>query len=162
METEAYMGPTDIASHSTHGPTSRAEPMFGEPGHAYVYFTYGMHHCMNIVTEPAGSGTAVLIRGIEPLEGANTMRSLRQRKTGKELGERDLTNGPGKLCQALGIDTRFNKADLAGNEIWLEEGTAVSSHKIATTARVGIREGREHPWRFYLKGSGFVSKHPNY
>ena len=129
--------------------------MFGEPGHAYVYFTYGMHYCLNCVTEPAGSGTAVLIRALEPEEGLAQMRRNRHRHD-------ELTNGPAKLCQALAIDRILNRADLLGDSIWLEPGTPVPSGRIKRTARVGIARGREHPWRFYDSASGFVSAHPRY
>ena len=131
--------------------------MFGEPGHAYVYFTYGMHYCMNIVTEPAGSGTAVLIRAIEPVEGINTMHRLR-----KDPPEPELTNGPAKLCQAMDIAQQLNRQDLLGDKLWIEDGIKVAKPAIKSSARVGIRRGREHQWRFYLNGSPFVSRHPNY
>lgn len=158
VETEAYMGPTDVASHARYGEASRAAPMFGDPGHAYVYFTYGMHYCLNVVTEPAGSGTAVLIRAIEPDEGIAVIR--RNRPTG--VAERELTNGPAKLCQALRVDKRLDETDLLGEALWLERGRAVSKSAIKASARVGIRHGREHQWRFYLAGNPHVSRHPNY
>lgn len=158
VETEAYMGPADVASHARHGATSRAAPMFGEPGHAYIYFTYGMHYCMNCVTEPAGSGTGVLIRALEPAEGVELMR----RNRGAHLPDHDLTNGPAKLCQALDLDKRLNRADLLGDTLWIEDAPAVPPRKIGKSARVGIRRGREHQWRFYRKDSPFVSAHPNY
>lgn len=158
------MGPTDIASHARHGLESRAAPMFGEPGHAYVYFTYGMHYCMNCVTEPAGSGTAVLIRAVEPEEGVALMRRNRKRRSVhlKELSDHDLTNGPAKLCQALAIDRQTNTADLLGSEIWIEADLSVPKSRIKRTARVGIARGREHQWRFYDSASSFVSAHPKY
>lgn len=158
------MGPQDVASHARHGAESKAAPMFGEPGRAYVYFTYGMHYCMNCVTEPAGSGTGVLIRALEPDEGVQTMR--RNRRSGsvhlKELPDHELTNGPAKLCQALAIDRRQNTADLLGDSIWIEAGIPIPRSRIKQTARVGIRQGREHPWRFYDSASSFVSAHPKY
>ena len=135
--------------------------MFGPAGHAYVYFTYGMHYCMNVVTEPPGSGTAVLIRALEPDEGKTVM--LRNRRKGNaNVTESILTDGPGKLCQALGIDKRLNEADLTGSAIWIERGAKVPASDIASSARVGIQRGREHQWRFYIKDSSFVSAHPNY
>lgn len=158
VETEAYMGPKDVASHSKHGPESRAAPMFGDPGHAYVYFTYGMHHCINVVTEPAGSGTAVLIRALEPADGLPAMR----RNRGPNIDDRNLTNGPGKLCQALGITRGLNLADLLGDSLWIEEAPAVSPRKIKSSARVGISRGREHSWRFYVDENPYVSAHPRY
>ena len=164
VETEAYRGPTDVASHAVHGPESKAAPMFGEPGHAYVYFTYGMHYCMNCVTEPAGSGTGVLIRALEPEEGTDLMRRNRKRVSAhvKELPEAELTSGPAKLCQALQIDRGLNREDLLGDTLWVEDAPSVPRGRIKRTARVGIRQGREHQWRFYLDGSPHVSAHPNY
>lgn len=156
-ETEAYLGPADVASHARHGPVSRAAPMFGDPGHAYVYFTYGMHYCLNVVTEPAGSGTAVLLRAVEPIEGVALMRRRRG-----NVPEQELTNGPAKLCQALAIDRRLNKENLLGRRLWIEEAASVSPTKVGRTPRIGIRQGRAHLWRFYLKGNSFVSKHPPY
>ncbi len=158
VETEAYMGPADVASHSRHGAESKAAPMFGEPGHAYVYFTYGMHYCLNVVTEPAGSGTAVLIRAVEPDEGIAAMR----RNRGRDFTDHELTNGPAKLCQALAVDKRLNETDLLGDALWVEAGAPASRSRVSRTARVGIRRGREHPWRFYDSESSFVSAHPKY
>lgn len=163
VETEAYLGPADVASHASHGPASRAAPMFGPPGHAYIYFTYGMHYCMNVVTEGKDSGTAVLLRAIEPLEGIAAMRRLREQRSGRvAIPEVQLTNGPGKLCQALGLDKTLNEADLGGEIVWIERGESGPARRIATTARIGISNGREHPWRFYDTASRFVSRHPNY
>jgi DNA-3-methyladenine glycosylase len=164
VETEAYMGPEDVASHARHGEDSKAAPMFGEPGHAYVYFTYGIHYCMNCVTEPKGSGTGVLLRALEPAEGAGAMRRNRYRRSVhlKDAPDQELTNGPAKLCQALNLDKRLNREDLLGDTLWLEDAPAVPSHKVERSARVGIRRGREHQWRFYLKDSPFVSAHPRY
>ena len=158
VETEAYRGPADVASHARHGAESKAAPMFGEPGHAYVYFTYGMHYCMNVVTEPAGSGTAVLIRALEPDEGVAAMR----RNRGGDFPDHELTNGPAKLCQALAVDRALNREDLLGDRLWIEAGQPVPARRIKQTARVGIRRGREHPWRFYDSASRFVSAHPRY
>lgn len=156
VETEAYRGPTDVASHAQRGPKSKAAPMFGEPGFAYVYFTYGMHYCMNCVTEPAGSGTAVLLRALEPLKGIETMR----RQRGPRVDDVNLTNGPAKLCQALEIGRTENALDLTGNTLWLEDGPV--PQRIETSARVGINRGREHQWRFYNPDSQYVSAHPRY
>lgn len=156
VETEAYRGPIDVVSHAVHGPESKAAPMFGEPGHAYVYFTYGMHYCMNVVTEPTGSGTAVLIRALEADEGIEIMRRNRQRS------DTELTNGPAKLCQALDIDKQLNREDLLGNKLWIEDGQTVPKSAIKQTARVGISQGREHQWRYYVEGNSNVSAHPKY
>lgn len=160
-ETEAYMGPTDVASHAKHGPASRAAPMFGEPGHAYVYFTYGMYHCFNTVTEAVGSGTGVLIRAIEPTEGIATMQRLRQLSE-TVIPEHKLTNGPGKLCQALAITRELNGVDLLGSELWIEQAEPIVDEAARQTARVGISQGREHQWRFYIANSRFISAHPKY
>lgn len=156
VETEAYRGPTDVASHARYGPGSKAAAMFGEPGHAYVYFTYGMHYCMNCVTEPAGSGTGVLIRALDPDEGIDVARKRRKRP------DAELMNGPAKLCQALGIDTKLNRTDLRGPRLWIEVGERLPHSKIKRTARVGISRGREHLWRFYVDGNPNVSAHPRY
>jgi DNA-3-methyladenine glycosylase len=163
VETEAYLGPTDVASHARHGPASKAAPMFGEPGHAYIYFTYGMHYCLNCVTEPVGSGTAVLLRALEPLEGIDVMRKFRQaRNPERQLPEVQLTNGPGKMCQALALDTATNGTDLLGNKLWIEDSPALPDAGVERSARVGIARGREHQWRFYIKDSTHISKHPKY
>ncbi|MEX2043619.1 MAG: DNA-3-methyladenine glycosylase [Patescibacteria group bacterium] len=164
VETEAYMGPEDVASHARHGEASKAAPMFGEPGHAYIYFTYGMHYCMNCVTEPKGSGTGVLVRASEPVEGIAAMRRNRRRRSVhlKALPDHGLTNGPAKLCQALGLDKRLNREDLLGDTLWVENAPDIPSRKVGKSSRVGIRRGREHHWRFYLEDSPFVSAHPRY
>lgn len=156
VETEGYLGPTDVASHAQRGPESKAAPMFGEPGHAYVYFTYGMHYCMNVVTEPAGSGTAVLLRALEPLDGLDEM----QERRGPKIDELNLTNGPAKLCQAFGIGKSDNTVDLTGDALWLEDGPAPK--QIETSARVGISRGRDAQYRFYDADSQSVSAHPKY
>lgn len=156
VETEAYLGPTDVASHAQRGPESKAAPMFGAPGHAYVYFTYGMHYCFNCVTEPVGSGTGVLIRAVEPLDGVDVMRQRR----GETIDDLNLTNGPAKLCQALGVGKDQNTADLTGPELWLEDGPGPKH--VETSARVGISRGREHQYRFYDADSRYVSAHPKY
>ncbi|HHS96728.1 MAG TPA: DNA-3-methyladenine glycosylase, partial [Chloroflexi bacterium] len=117
VEVEAYIGEDDRASHARFGPTERNAAMYGPPGHAYVYLIYGVHHCLNLVTGPEGFPAAVLIRALEPLEGVEQMRGLRG-------GRPDLTNGPGRLCQALGIDLRFDGADLCAPDalLFVEEG----------------------------------------
>ena len=158
VETEAYRGPEDVASHARHGEASRAAPMFGEPGHAYVYFTYGMYHCMNCVSEPKGSGTGILIRALEPAEGIETMRCRR----GPKISDHNLTNGPGKLAIALDITAKLNREDLLGERLWIEEAPVVPSRKVGKSARVGISRGREYDWRFYIKDNPYVSAHPKY
>ncbi len=131
--------------------------MFGPPGFAYVYFTYGMHHCMNVVTEPEGSGTGVLLRAIEPLEGVAVMR----RRRGPVSPNR-LTDGPGKLCQALAIGLPQNRADLQGGTLWVEAGEPVPASARGRSARIGIRNGREQQARFFIRDNAFVSRHPGY
>ncbi len=147
VETEAYCGEADSACHAHRGMTPRNEVMFGEPGHAYVYFTYGMHHMLNLVTEAKGRPCAVLVRAIMPLTGIEEMESHRRRK-GSEL-----TNGPAKLCQALGIDKSLNGWDLThGKELWIDDYKKIPTKSIITTPRIGIDyakdEHRNAPWRF--------------
>src|SRR5947209_2999880 len=117
VETEAYVGPHDLACHASKGHTPRTAVMFGEPGHAYVYMIYGFHFCLNVVTEPAGYPAAVLIRAVEPLENVNVMAKLR----GNPDRDTNITSGPGKLCMAMSIDKQLNGADLLGNAIWIED-----------------------------------------
>lgn len=153
VEAEAYQE-DDPASHSFRGRTHRTEVMFGPPGHAYVYFTYGMHHCMNVVTGSTGEGSAVLLRAAEPLEGLEEM--ARRRGTNDP---RALCSGPGRLCQALGIDRAENGLDLVrGRLLWLLEGAPVAPSTISVGPRVGITSGTERPWRFSVQGDRFVSR----
>jgi DNA-3-methyladenine glycosylase len=153
VETEAYQE-DDAASHSFRGRTARTEVMFGPPGCLYVYFTYGMHFCMNVVTGANGEGSAVLLRAAEPLQGLADMRSLR----GVE-DERGLCSGPGKLCQALGVDRANNGDDLVrGSALVLHEGSPVAPDRVEVTPRIGIRHAAERPWRFVVRGDRFVSR----
>ncbi len=152
VETEAYIGPDDPASHAYRGMTPRNKVMFGDPGYAYVYLTYGMHHCLNFVTERKGFPAAVLIRALEPANGIEIMK--RRRKT-EDL--RNLTTGPAKLCQALGIDRTLNGADLCADIIYVEDHGNEPS-KIVSTSRIGIKEGKEKKWRFHIENNKFVSK----
>lgn len=160
VETEAYHQ-ADPASHSYAGETKRTAPMFKSGGHIYVYFTYGMHYALNIVTGPAGVGEGVLIRAGEPVDGIEIMAANR--------GVANIVNiasGPGKLAQALAItDTRLSgqKLSKAGftlgdSGIWLEPPSAAGNHEIITTTRIGIKKAAHQPWRFYIKDSPFVSK----
>jgi DNA-3-methyladenine glycosylase len=152
VETEAYE-PEDPASHSFRGLTPRNAVMFGEPGHLYVYFTYGMHHCMNVVTGRNDEGSAVLLRAAEPLVGIETMRVVR----GKE-SVRELCAGPARLCQAFGVDRALDGVDLVtGGDLWIAEGTPVPAARIATGPRIGIRVGLERAWRFSVEDDPFVS-----
>jgi len=157
VEVEAYIGEDDAACHAARGRTPRNEAMYGPPGHAYVYFIYGMHHCLNAVTEEEGFPAAVLIRALEPLEGLEIMRCYRPGKPDSEL-----TNGPAKLCQALAVDRGFNGVDLGtGEELFVEEGRMVAQQEIGASPRIGIKAdeaARSIPWRFYLQGNDFVSR----
>jgi DNA-3-methyladenine glycosylase len=148
-EVEAYDGPGDPGSHAYKGMTARNEVMFGPPGHLYVYFTYGMHHCCNVVCGPVGQPSAVLLRAGEVVDGLETARARRGRST-----DRDLARGPGRLCQALGLDLTANGLDLAG---LLEPGQAVT--EVSTGPRVGLRLAAERPWRFWITGEPTVSRY---
>jgi DNA-3-methyladenine glycosylase len=153
VETEAYQE-DDPASHSYRGPTARTDVMFGRPGRLYVYFTYGMHFCMNVVTGRDGEGSAVLLRAAEPLVGLEEMRA---RRHGAE--PRLLCSGPGRLCQALDVDRTDNGADLVrGPGLRLLQGSPVGEDRIQVTTRVGIRHAVERPWRFLARDDPFVSR----
>jgi DNA-3-methyladenine glycosylase len=150
VETEAYCGQADSACHAHRGMTPRNKVMFGEPGHAYVYFTYGMHYMLNLVTEAAENPCAVLIRAVVPLAGIEEMEARRKRK-GAEL-----TNGPAKLCQALSIDKSLNGWDLTcGKELWVEDYRKIPAKSIIITPRIGIdyakTKDRDALWRFLVK-----------
>jgi len=153
VETEAYHQ-EDPASHSFRGVTPRTAPMFEAGGRLYVYFTYGMHYAINIVVGPKGVGEAVLIRAAEPIEGIEIMR---QNRGITDIN--NLTNGPGKLAQALGItDTKLSGKILNRSSILLEAGETISAQNIKAAPRVGIKHAVDLPWRFYIKNSPFVSK----
>ena len=155
VEVEAYLGREDAASHAHRGPTPRSRVMFGPAGIAYVYLIYGVHHCLNVVTGAEGEGQAVLIRALEPVSGVEAMRAWR----GQDA-VRNLTNGPGKLCQALAIDKGLNAHDLtAGSTLWFESGRP-PDEAICTSPRIGVRgdeQALRAAWRFFLAGSMFVS-----
>ena len=150
VETEAY-DQTDPASHSFRGRTLRTEPMFQKAGTIYVYFTYGMHFCVNIVTGPADHGQAVLIRALEPIEGIESMK--RNRGTTNEF---QLTNGPAKLTQALGIDKSLNGTHIDTGPLFLEPG--IKPSRTVQTTRIGINQAIDQPWRFYIRDNLFVSR----
>ncbi len=153
VETEAYFGPGDIASHARNGPTPRSQPMFGLPGRAYVYFTYGMHYLLNLVTEEDGKAGAVLIRALEPLEGLEVMKVLRNKER-----KRDLTSGPARLTQALAIDLSFNCWDLTtGQELFLVDD-GYETEEIVFSARIGVPVAPSDNFRYYIKGNLFVSR----
>ena len=144
VETEAYLGPQDLAAHSARGRTPRTEIMFGPPGHAYVYFIYGFWNCLNVVTSAIGTPHAVLLRALEPLAGTT-----------------ERTSGPGLLCRALGIDRRLNGADLLGEELWIERAPAGErAPRIARSTRIGVDYAgvwAAKPWRFFDARSPYVS-----
>jgi DNA-3-methyladenine glycosylase len=152
VETEAY-AQTDAASHSYHGRTPRTDVMFGPPGHLYVYFTYGMHYCCNVVTGEEGYGSAVLLRAIEPVEGEDLMQKNRHGRAGIEL-----TNGPAKLCQAYDITRQWNGHDLRQPPIILSVADPVKPDGIVQTTRIGISQAQDVPWRFYIRNNPYVSK----
>jgi DNA-3-methyladenine glycosylase len=155
VETEAYCE-NDPASHSFRGLTQRNEVMFWKGGHLYVYFTYGMHFCANVVTGRAGKGEAVLLRAVQPIDGIDIMsrnRKQRNRKT-----RRDLTNGPAKLCEALKIGRRENGLDLLGDEIYLLDAPSLRPSAIETSTRIGIRVGETTKWRFFIKWNEWISR----
>ena len=151
VETEAYTGKNDPGSHAYKRRTLRNEPMFGPPGRAYVYFCYGNHFLFNIVTEKQDTPGAVLIRALEPRAGVEIMKKLR--KTNDII---NLSNGPGKLTRALAIGRDHNCADLTGDELFVAKGPAIK-HKISSGSRIGIKQGLDKKWRFWIKGSKFVS-----
>ena len=154
VEVEAYIGEEDPACHAHRGRTRRTETMYGPPGMAFVYFTYGNHWMLNFVTESKGFPAAVLIRGIEPLSGIATMR--RRRMVPRDY---DLTNGPGKLTEALGITGRDNGASLRGPRLAIIRGSNNATGHIATSGRIGVGEGHERPWRFFYDNNPWVSKY---
>jgi DNA-3-methyladenine glycosylase len=144
VETEAYMGPEDLAAHSSRGRTARTEVMFGEPGHAYVYFIYGVWYCLNVVTAAAGVPHAVLLRALEPVSGIT-----------------DKTWGPGLLCRAMNIDKRLNGVDLLGDVLWLERPAGARRRvRVTRGRRIGVDyagEWADRPWRFFDSASPYVS-----
>lgn len=157
VETEAYRGPEDRASHAYNGRrTNRTETMYGIGGTAYVYFVYGMYNQFNVVTNVAGTPHAILVRAVEPSEGLDIMRRRRQGRS-----EYELTSGPGRLCLAMGIDRTLDKADLLGERVWIEAAASISPRQIARGPRVGIDYAEAwvgKPWRFWVRDNPFVSK----
>ena len=155
VEVEAYTGSVDAGSHSYRGPTRRNATMFGPPGHLYVYFTYGMHWCMNVVAGGDLAATAVLLRAAAPVEGIEAMR--RRRVTARR--DRDLCSGPARLAQALGIDGTFDGVDLLRGPVRLLDDGTPPPERPAVSVRVGLGPGKgdTHPWRFYVAGDPNVS-----
>jgi DNA-3-methyladenine glycosylase len=153
-EVEAYDGPGDPGSHAYRGRTARNAVMFGPPGHLYVYFTYGMHWCANVVCGPVDTPSAVLLRAGEVVDGLDLARA--RRTTARR--DRDLARGPARLCQALGIDASANGHDLAVAPLTLSPADAVAED-VATGPRVGLRAAADRPWRFWLAGEPTVSSY---
>jgi DNA-3-methyladenine glycosylase len=171
-EVEAYAGLTDPASHAYRGPTARNAVMFGPPGHAYVYFTYGMHFCVNLVCEPAGAVSAILLRAGRVIEGAGLAAARRWPPPDGDAGpgagarrhpERDLARGPARLCQALGIDGALNGADAVDPRSPLRVSAGpdgpVPAARVCAGPRVGISQAVDVRWRFWIDGDDHVSQY---
>lgn len=167
VETEAYIGAIDKASHAYGGKrTNRTETLYADPGTVYVYIIYGMYHCLNLISEEKDVAGGVLIRGIEPLEGIEEMSKLRYKKNYKELSsyeKKNFSNGPSKLCMALGIDKGENGINtISSEEIYVEDDSLIKKDfSIVEAKRIGIdyaEEARDFLWRFYIKDNKFVSK----
>jgi DNA-3-methyladenine glycosylase len=157
VEVEAYHGANDAASHAYRGITPRTSVMFGPPGFLYVYFTYGMHWCANVVCGPDREAAAVLIRALAPVAGLEEMRAARP----KARSDRDLCNGPAKLCQAFGIDRADNGTDLLatrGGRVRLRDDGTPPPKRPARGTRIGIKEATERRWRFWVRGDPNVSR----
>jgi DNA-3-methyladenine glycosylase len=154
VETEAYIGEHDLACHATAGRTRRTEPLYGPPGISYVYFIYGMYWCFNAVTREEGLPSAVLVRALEPLDGISLMHKRRPlvRKPA------DLTNGPGKLCTALGITGSMSKKSLQRRPLLVREGEPVRDGAVETTTRIGITRSTDWPLRWVIRGNPFLSR----
>lgn len=161
VEVEAYLH-NDPACHAYRGMTERNKVMFNEGGSLYVYFTYGIHYCANIVTNKKGVGEAVLIRAVEPIGGIDVMMKNRFDKSDRHLKSdghlKNLTNGPAKFAQAFGLTKKQNGVSLLGEEIYIAAGGHIPSSKIVVTTRIGISRGEEKKLRFYINGNEWVSK----
>jgi DNA-3-methyladenine glycosylase len=164
VEVEAYIGESDPACHAAPGPTRRNQPLYGAPGHAYVYLNYGIHCLVNVVTEAQGSPAAVLLRALKPLEGVDVMRQRRaramkgrRRLSAAELTDDELCRGPGNLTMAMGITLAENRVDLGGNRLRIED-RGIRLQPVVWGPRVGIRVGVDRLWRAYAKGCPAVSK----
>lgn len=156
VETEAYVGPHDLACHASKGRTARTEILFGPPGFAYVYMIYGMYFCLNAVTDRDGYPSAVLIRAVEPLDGVAHMKRLREHPTEAI----NLTSGPGKLCMAFDIDRRLNGKDLCGGDLWVES-SEMPVGTVSASPRIGVDYAgayRDKPWRFFEELNPHVSR----
>jgi DNA-3-methyladenine glycosylase len=164
VEVEAYIGESDPACHAAPGPTPRNAPLYGPPGHAYVYLNYGIHCLANVVTEATGSPAAVLLRALAPLEGVDVMRRRRSREMkGRRtldptmLAEHDLCRGPGNLTMAMGITLAENRVDLQSDRLFVED-RGIRGQPVGWSPRVGIRVGADRLWRAYATGSPAVSR----
>jgi DNA-3-methyladenine glycosylase len=155
VEVEAYLGPDDPACHAVAGLTARNRSLHGPPATAYVYFIYGLHWCVNAVTREAGHGSAVLIRALEPLAGLRLMRERRDVES-----DILLCNGPGKLCEALGIDGGLDGASLGRGPLRILAGDPVTASRVGVSARIGITRAAEWPLRFFVADSRYVSRMP--
>jgi len=155
VEAEAYIGEDDPACHAAPGPTARNAPLYGPPGHAYVYLNYGVHYLMNAVTEAEGSPAAVLIRALHPLDGLPLMRK-RRAPGGAHLDDAGLCRGPGNLTRALGITLAENELDLVSSRLTIED-RGYDAGPVAWGPRIGIRVGVEKPWRAWIAGHPSVS-----
>jgi DNA-3-methyladenine glycosylase len=158
VEVEAYRGKDDPASHAFRGLTPRNAPMYGEPGHAYVYFTYGNHYCLNITTQKAGKPGAVLLRALQPEEGLELMRRFRP-----NVKDTELTSGPGKLTKALRIDKSLNEQTMTvEGPLFVaepEQQLVQGNYEIWCSTRIGVTEGLSKRWRFFLKENPYLSRH---
>jgi len=155
VETEAYLGDNDPACHAYRSITPRNSVMFEDGGKIYVYFIYGNYYCFNIVTERKGSGSAVLIRAVEPYSGLNYMKKRRP----EVRSVYDLTNGPAKFCLAFGIDRRYNGMKLNNGNFFIVKNPSAERINIVITRRIGLKEGADYPYRFFIKNNPFVSNH---
>jgi DNA-3-methyladenine glycosylase len=154
VEVEAYLGVNDRAAHAWSGVTDRTRVVFGEPGHAYIYFIYGMYECLNFVAEPVGQAGCVLIRALEPVAGIATMRN--RRPTAKR--PEDFANGPGKLTLAMGITRKLDGADLTNSPLQVRRPRVEPAIEVLTTPRIGITHCADWPLRFVIAGNRFVSR----
>jgi DNA-3-methyladenine glycosylase len=154
VETEAYLGEHDLACHAAAGRTARTEHLYGPPGISYVYFIYGMYWCFNAVTREEGAPSAVLVRALEPLDGLALMHKRRPRIRNNV----DLTNGPGKLCTALGITGAFTGKSLQRKPLLIRGGEPVAGDRVEVTARIGITKSADWPLRYLVRGNRFVSR----
>lgn len=158
VETEAYLGEHDLACHAAAGRTERTRPLYGRPGIAYVYFIYGMYWCVNAVTRAEHQPSAVLIRAVEPVTGFDLMRRRRQ----NVRRDVDLSNGPGKLCLALGIDGRMNATSLQRPPLVIRSGVSIADADVTVTPRIGITQSADWPLRWFITDNAYVSKTPSH